>query len=96
MRPELRNLFEGRRVLAGAYVEADLSSGAFQDSNNQRAIPTRLLVGAGFLIEAPRAGLRLTVSAQNLGDSRINDITGYPIPGRLVFASLMWTTTNKE
>ena len=97
LRPELRNLFEGRRVLAGAYVEGDLSSGAFRDSNNQSPIPTRLLIGAGFLIDVPRAGLRLTVSAQNLGDSRINDITGYPIPGRLVFASLMWSAnTNKE
>ncbi|HET6284595.1 MAG TPA: TonB-dependent receptor [Polyangia bacterium] len=92
LRPELRNLFEGRRVVAGAYVEADLSSGAFRDSNNQSPIPTRLLVGGGLLVDVPHAGLRLTVSAQNLGDSRINDITGYPVPGRLVFASLMWSS----
>jgi outer membrane receptor protein involved in Fe transport len=91
LRPQLRRLALGRALTAGAYVEGDLRAGAYFDSANIVGQGTRLLVGAGVEIGAARGGLRLTVSAKNLTDSRALDVIQFPLPGRSVFASLMWS-----
>jgi outer membrane receptor protein involved in Fe transport len=90
-RPELRRLPLGAGLLAGLYGEVDLTSGNYLDPNNQSRQPARLLFGAGVWTEMPRWGVRLVVSAQNLGDSRVNDLAGYPLPGRCLFATLAWS-----
>jgi iron complex outermembrane receptor protein len=96
LRPQLRRLALGRGLTAGAYVEGDLRAGAYYDSANVAAVGTRPLLGAGVEIGAPRAGLRLTVSAKNLTDSRALDVIQYPLPGRSVFASVMWSNESTK
>jgi iron complex outermembrane receptor protein len=97
LRPELRHLFNRSWVSAGVYLEGDLRAGTFGDSNNQWAVPSRLLMGAGVNVDMPRAGMRLAVSGRNLGDSRTFgesrdfDTINYPLPGRSLFLSLMWS-----
>ena len=59
----------------------------FLDRANLQPVPDRLLVGAS-LSFSPRAGrLRFTVEGKNLGDDRVSDVGGFPLPGRALFAS---------
>jgi hypothetical protein len=45
------------------------------------------LAGAS-LSFSPHAGrLRFTVEGKNLGDNRVSDVGGFPLPGRAFFAS---------
>lgn len=54
-------------------------------ANTDRA-PARSFVGASLSAEA-WPGLRITLEGKNLGDSRVSDFGGFPLPGRSVFAS---------
>lgn len=85
-RPEAR-LPLGRELLVGAYFEVDYSDRNYLDPANLVAIPTRLVFGAGLYAEAVRARLLITASAQNLGDARVFDFAGYPLPSRAFFLS---------
>jgi iron complex outermembrane receptor protein len=58
----------------------------YLDRANLRPVPDRLPVGASIAFE-PGGGLRLTLEGKNLGDDRIADVGGFPLPGRAVFAS---------
>jgi outer membrane cobalamin receptor len=59
----------------------------YLDRYNQKRVPSRTLVGASLSL-APRGdGLRLTLEGKNLGDRRVADVGGYPLPGRSVFLS---------
>ncbi len=96
LRPQLRRLALGRALCAGAYVEGDFQTGAYFDSANIVPIATRLLLGAGIQIAAPRTGLLLAVSAKNLTNTRALDVVQYPLPGRSIFLSLMWSNESKK
>jgi hypothetical protein len=74
----------------GVYGDADVTGGNYLDSANLVAVPRRLLLGAGAYAARPRSGLRVVLAARNLGDSRVNDIAGFPLPGRSVFVTLEW------
>jgi outer membrane receptor protein involved in Fe transport len=91
LRPQLRRLPLGRGLVAGAYVEGDLTAGAFFDPANTVPLASRFLLGAGVEVGAPRAGLRLVVSAKNLTDSQTVEVLQYPPPGRSFFLSLNWS-----
>lgn len=93
VRPELRGLAVGPVVL-GAYSEVELTGGNFLDNANLVAVPARLLLHAGLFAELPGPGLRLVVNVQNLADSRINDVSGFPLPGRALFATLRWASAD--
>jgi outer membrane cobalamin receptor len=95
-RPELRRLMVAPGVAASVFVEGDVSAGAYFDSNNISPIAARLLVGAGVAVAVARAGLRVTVSAKNLTNVDYLDLTYYPLPGRSVFASVMWSSRPDE
>jgi hypothetical protein len=86
----------GPDVLLGAFVDADLAAGNYQDPANLVPIPRRLLIGAGVSADVPRWGMRLVASAQDLNDSRIGDIPNWPLPGRSVFVALGWTGAARE
>ncbi|HEX7597207.1 MAG TPA: TonB-dependent receptor, partial [Polyangia bacterium] len=94
-RPELRGLPLSARTALGLYVDVDATSGNFLNSPNTAQVPARLMFGAGVSLSMP-AKLRLVLSAQNLGDSRINDVTGYPLPGRACYATLTWSYDNPK
>lgn len=97
LRPQLRRLALGRALVGAAYVEGELQSGAYHDSADVVPIDRRPLLGAGVQVEAPRAGLRLALSAKNLTNVQGFDVEQYPLPGRSIFLSLMWSNeTNKE
>jgi outer membrane receptor protein involved in Fe transport len=91
LRPQLRRLPIGRGLEAGLYLEGDLAAGAYVDPSNLVPLPRRLLLGAGLEVGAPRAGLRLAVSAKNLTDSRALEVVQFPPPGRSLFVSLSWS-----
>jgi iron complex outermembrane receptor protein len=88
-RPELRDLAVPGfgRLRAGVYADVDHTAGNFHDPANLVRFPARTVIGAGFHLTWVRA-LRLTVSARNLGGSRILDYSGYPLPGRSLFFTL--------
>ena len=97
LRPQLHRLALSRSLVGLAYVEGDLQAGAYRDSANIAPIGTRFLLGAGVEIEAPRTGLRLALSAKNLTDVRNTfDVVHYPLPGRSIFLSLMWSNETKK
>ena len=58
----------------------------FLDPANRRPVPDRTLIGALATIPVGRT-VRLSVEGRNLGDRRVADVGGYPLPGRSVFAS---------
>ena len=81
-----------RGVVLGAYAEVDFTDGNYLDPANLVSLPTRTLIGAGVFAEAPRIGLRVVASAQNLGDSRVFDFAGFPLPSRSFFATVRLAT----
>ncbi len=74
---------------AALRVSADLQymGDDFRDRYNADRVPSRTLVGAS-VSTALRGGARVVVEGKNLGNRRISDVGGYPLPGRSVFVSL--------
>ena len=64
------------------YIGAD-----YLDRANFRPVPDRLLAGASLSFAPGAGGLRFTVEGKNLGDDRVSDVGGFPLPGRALFAS---------
>jgi hypothetical protein len=48
------------------------------------------LWGAGAHVEHEALGVRAILSATNLTNASIFDLTGFPLPGRAVFVTLEW------
>ena len=94
-RPEARRLPLLLGWRAGLHADVDVTSGNYLDAANLVAVPARVLVGAGASVESPRSAWRIVVSAQNLGDARIHDLAGFPLPGRSLFLTLQWSTTTE-
>jgi iron complex outermembrane receptor protein len=97
-RPELRSLPIGAHVKLGVYADIDATAGNYVSQNGTAKIDSRLLIGAGLFADLP---LRFSVriSASNLANSRINDLVGYPLPGRELYLTLLWSSQkhpNKE
>ena len=59
----------------------------FLDRANLQAVPDRLLTGLSLSYGPESGGLRFAVEGKNLGDDRIADVGGFPLPGRALFAS---------
>jgi iron complex outermembrane receptor protein len=62
----------------------DLGEDFLDPINFQRLAP-RTLVGVA--ISRAIAAARLTLECKNLGDARVSDLAGYPIPGRSLFVA---------
>jgi iron complex outermembrane receptor protein len=88
LRPELRRLSLGRGFEIGTYADLDMTSGDFLDAANLVEVPARVMFGAGASIDWAPTGLSLVASGQNLGDSRISDVAGFPLPGRAFYLTL--------
>lgn len=58
----------------------------YLDRANLRPVSERLPVGASISFD-PRTGLRFTLEGKNLGNDPIDDVGGFPLPGRALFAS---------
>jgi outer membrane receptor protein involved in Fe transport len=75
---------------AGVFVDGSLAAGSYDDPTNLYELPTRVLFGAGVSVEAPRLGLRVTCSGQNLTNTPVWDMAYWPLPGRTIFLALAW------
>jgi outer membrane receptor protein involved in Fe transport len=88
VRPEIIRVGLVRGMELGAYADAAILAGAYDDPANVFRIPAAVLVGAGASLSAPRSRLRLTLSALNLTDLRNWNFSYWPLPGRTIFVSL--------
>jgi outer membrane receptor protein involved in Fe transport len=89
-RLEWRQPLERAGLVVAAYVDGDATDGNYWTSHSP--LPARVLVGAGAAVERPSLGLRLVASAVDVGDSRVQDVPGYPLPGRSFFLTLEWSS----
>jgi iron complex outermembrane receptor protein len=78
------------RRLAGAWVDVTAQSSSFLDQANFQRMEGRALIGAGVRGEIA-GGVAATVSAANLTNLHVDDLYGYPMPGRSFFLSLDWS-----
>jgi iron complex outermembrane receptor protein len=75
-------------LAGGAYADLDATAGDYWTSSGP--LPARALVGVGASLEHAPSGLRLVASLFDVGDSRVEDVPGYPLPGRSAFVTLEW------
>jgi iron complex outermembrane receptor protein len=59
----------------------------YLDRSNRVRVASRTLVGASLSVTPFLHGLRLVVEGKNLGDRRVSDVAGFPLPGRSVFVA---------
>ena len=78
-RPEWRAVQVGMRVALGFYAELDATAGNYLVPANTVKVPARVLFGAGVYADLP-GNFSLRASGQNLGNSSIYDLAGYPLP----------------
>jgi outer membrane receptor protein involved in Fe transport len=90
-RPELTHVPLPAGLELGAYADAALFAGAYNDPADVRPIPAQLLIGAGLSLFWPRGRLRATLSGLNLGDLQSTWVLGgWPLPGRTLFLALAY------
>ena len=78
---------EARRAAIRGFYEFQYTSGNFLDRANLAPVAPRRLHNAGVTWAWPRHRLQLTAEAKNLGDDRVQDVAGYPLPGRALALS---------
>ncbi len=59
----------------------------YLDRYNQNRVVSRTWLGASLSFVPFARPLRLVLEGKNLGDSRVADVAGFPLPGRSVFVS---------
>jgi iron complex outermembrane recepter protein len=59
----------------------------YLDRANLQHVPDRLLAGVSLSFGPESDGMRFTVEGRNLGNDRVSDVGGFPLPGRALFAS---------
>lgn len=74
----------GRLALRYDYAFED---GNFLDRANRRALAPRHIHGFSVHVEA-RFSLRFGIEARNITNAQVNDVWGYPLPGRAWFISV--------
>ena len=87
-RADVARTLAGR--MGGAWLDVTAQSESFVDQANFQRVERRALIGAGVRGEIA-GGVAATVSAANLTNLHVDDLYGYPIPGRSFFLSLDWS-----
>lgn len=85
LRPELYHRFSDLFSRLSAYLELDYQSGNYVDPANFIAVPARWQMGAGAQSRLLEGRYELALRARNLTDNRVNDLIGFPLPGRSLF-----------
>jgi iron complex outermembrane receptor protein len=62
----------------------------FIDRANLKDIPSREIHNLVVRIDTPLKGLSLTAEGRNLTNNRISDVSGFPLPGRTLYATLSY------
>ena len=81
--------YGGGWTLAG---DVEYASRTFLDRANFRTAPTRTLVDAS--IGRSFHAVSLVVEGRNLGDDLVEDVAGFPLPGRMLLVSLSYDFAN--
>jgi iron complex outermembrane receptor protein len=84
---ELFNRLEYFNYLGKLFYEFDYISNNFLDRANYKKISARKIHNLGVSFY-PMKNLTCTFEVKNLGDERIEDVIGYPLPGRSFFTTL--------
>jgi outer membrane cobalamin receptor len=74
-----------------AFIQGEAQAAYPRNRANTRFVPARLLFGLGARVRVWR-GLTVAAEVDNLfDDQRLQDVFGYPLPGRGVRISLRYT-----
>jgi iron complex outermembrane receptor protein len=95
-RPEVGHLALPAGLDLTLYADAAVFLQDYADRAQVTKVPTQVFVGAGASLLWPRARLRVTASALNLGDQRTWDLRYWPLPGRTLFLALAYDSTGAE
>jgi outer membrane cobalamin receptor len=94
-RPEWRAVTVTPSVALGLYADADATAANFEDAPNVHRVESRLLFGAGLYASLP-AGFCARLSARNLANTPVHDLSDYPLPGREVYLTLAWSSAQPQ
>jgi len=86
---ELFNRFEYFIYLGKVFYEFNYLSNNFLDRANFKKVSARKIHNLGISFY-PLKNLSCTFEVKNLSDARIEDVIGYPLPGRSFFVTIDW------
>ncbi|HEX5036716.1 MAG TPA: TonB-dependent receptor, partial [bacterium] len=72
---------------AKIFTDATFQDGNFLDTQNILRVDHRLLMGAGFSVTYPK-NLTWGFEAKNLLSDRVEDVVGFPLPGRSFYGKI--------
>jgi iron complex outermembrane receptor protein len=78
---------DARRGRLRAVADLQVIGADYLDRANLQPVTGRLLIGSSLTFTPDRGGLRFTLEGRNLGNDRVSDVAGFPLPGRSWFAS---------
>ena len=82
----LAGLWPGR-----LWFDANLIADNFLDTANTQLVPSRSLFGIGVEMQVPPLhDVTVGLAVRNLTDDQTEDVLGFPLPGRSVFATVSW------
>lgn len=79
------------RRLVLAY-DVEYSSSTYRDFENFTKVPSRTEHGLSLVYGPIWKGFRVSLEADNLGNTMIPDPLGYPLPNRAFYATISWST----
>ena len=75
---------------AGLALELEHLEGDVLDHANLIENPPRIIFGLASWVELLEGEIRLSLNLRNIGDAKVLDFQGYPLPGPTVMATLRW------
>jgi iron complex outermembrane receptor protein len=75
---------------AQLFYELDFLASNFLDQANFREVASRTVHTIGVTSRLPWPAFEVSLELRNLTDNQIEDIGGFPLPGRSVFGSIRW------
>ena len=72
----------------------DYMDGNYLDRAGRLEVPARRIHGAGITV-IPVEDLSVTFEAKNIGNDRVIDVLGYPLPGRSYFGTIKYVYSSK-
>lgn len=78
------------------YGQVNYEDGNYLDHPNLVRVPERLRFGAGMAVALLDERLSVRLDVANLTDARVQDVSGYPTPGRHAFLTLRWQPDSAE
>jgi hypothetical protein len=83
--------WRGRTIQLGGTLQ--FLGDNYLSSAGRARVASRTIAGASVAVTPFGRDLTFTVEGKNLGDNRITDVGGYPLPGRSVFVACGFRAT---